>query len=247
MNQNTPNKLGTEKISRLLFQLALPAITAQIINMLYNIVDRIYIGHITEIGTLALTGVGVCFPIIILISAFSCLIGMGGAPQASIRMGEQNMNEAERILGNCFAALIILAVTLTAAFLIGGRTLLQLFGASSDTLPYAFSGTEQLYLRSGFCQDQHVYCRYRRCYQYRFRPDSYIWFTYGRPRRCTGHHYLPVYLGCLGSQIPDRKENHIKNPYFKYENFQRNPDAGPGAWPVAIYYAEHREPAEHLL
>ena len=166
MNQNTPNKLGTEKISRLLFQLALPAITAQIINMLYNIVDRIYIGHITEIGTLALTGVGVCFPIIILISAFSCLIGMGGAPQASIRMGEQNMNEAERILGNCFAALIILAVTLTAAFLIGGRTLLQLFGASSDTLPYAieylniyvigtifcndFSGTEQLYLRSGF-------------------------------------------------------------------------------------------------
>lgn len=137
MNQNTPNKLGTEKISRLLFQLALPAITAQIINMLYNIVDRIYIGHITEIGTLALTGVGVCFPIIILISAFSCLIGMGGAPQASIRMGEQNMNEAERILGNCFAALIILAVTLTAAFLIGGRTLLQLFGASSDTLPYA--------------------------------------------------------------------------------------------------------------
>ena len=111
MNQNTSNKLGTEKINRLLFQLALPAITAQIINMLYNIVDRIYIGHIAGIGTLALTGVGVCFPIIILISAFSCLIGMGGAPQASIRMGEQNMSEAERILGNCFAALIILAVT----------------------------------------------------------------------------------------------------------------------------------------
>ena len=92
MSQNTSNKLGTEKISRLLFQLALPAITAQIINMLYNIVDRIYIGHIAGIGTLALTGVGVCFPIIILITAFSSLIGMGGAPQASIRMGEQNRN-----------------------------------------------------------------------------------------------------------------------------------------------------------
>lgn len=85
MAQNTPNKLGTEKISRLLFQLAVPSITAQIINMLYNIVDRIYIGHIAQIGTLALTGVGVCFPIIILITAFSSLIGMGGAPQASIR------------------------------------------------------------------------------------------------------------------------------------------------------------------
>lgn len=137
MGQNTSNKLGTEKISRLLFQLALPAITAQIINMLYNIVDRIYIGHIAGIGTLALTGVGVCFPIITLITAFSSLIGMGGAPQASIRMGEKNMDEAERILGNCFAALLLLAVTLTAVFLIGGRTFLRLFGASSDTLPYA--------------------------------------------------------------------------------------------------------------
>lgn len=137
MGQNTSNKLGTEKISRLLFQLALPAITAQIINMLYNIVDRIYIGHIAGIGTLALTGVGVCFPIITLITAFSSLIGMGGAPQASIRMGEKNMDEAERILGNCFAALLLLAVTLTAVFLIGGRTFLRFFGASGDTLPYA--------------------------------------------------------------------------------------------------------------
>ena len=137
MAQNTPNKLGTEKISRLLFQLAVPSITAQIINMLYNIVDRIYIGHIAQIGTLALTGVGVCFPIIILITAFSSLIGMGGAPQASIRMGEGNMKEAERILGNCSAALILLSAALTAFFLIGGQTLLRLFGASSDTLPYA--------------------------------------------------------------------------------------------------------------
>lgn len=105
--------------------------------MLYNIVDRIYIGHIAQIGTLALTGVGVCFPIIILITAFSSLIGMGGAPQASIRMGEGNMKEAERILGNCSAALILLSAALTAFFLIGGQTLLRLFGASSDTLPYA--------------------------------------------------------------------------------------------------------------
>ncbi|MDD3221155.1 MAG: MATE family efflux transporter [Clostridia bacterium] len=139
MASSTSNKLGTEKIGKLLFQLALPAITAQLINMLYNIVDRIYIGHIEGIGSLALTGVGVCFPIIILISAFSSLIGMGGAPQASIRMGEQNTKEAEHILGNCFAILILLAAALTAIFLIWGEPLLQLFGASSDTLPYALS------------------------------------------------------------------------------------------------------------
>ena len=97
MNSNESNKLGTESVGRLLFELALPAITAQVINMLYNIVDRIYIGHISGIGSLALTGVGLCFPVIILISAFSCLIGMGGAPQASIRMGEKNIKEAEHI------------------------------------------------------------------------------------------------------------------------------------------------------
>lgn len=137
MEQNTTNKLGTEKVSHLLFQLALPAITAQVINMLYNIVDRIYIGHLENIGSLALTGVGVCFPIIILISAFSCLVGMGGAPQASIRMGEGNTKGAERILGNCFALLILMAAALTGIFLVWGEQLLLLFGASSDTIPYA--------------------------------------------------------------------------------------------------------------
>lgn len=139
MNSNESNKLGTESVGRLLFELALPAITAQVINMLYNIVDRIYIGHISGIGSLALTGVGLCFPVIILISAFSCLIGMGGAPQASIRMGEKNIKEAEHILGNCFSILIIMATILTGFFLTFGQTLLQLFGASSDTLPYAMS------------------------------------------------------------------------------------------------------------
>lgn len=137
MSQTESNKLGTENVGRLLFQLALPAITAQLINMLYNIVDRIYIGHLEDIGSLALTGVGVCFPIIILISAFSCLIGMGGAPQASIRMGAKDHEGAEKILGNCFALILIMAVVLTAVFLIGGKQLLMLFGASSDTLPYA--------------------------------------------------------------------------------------------------------------
>ena len=137
MDTSSTNKLGTEKVSKLLFQLALPAITAQVRNMLYNIVERIYIGHIEGIGGLALTGVGLCFPILILISAFSCLIGMGGAPQASIRMGARDHEGAEKILGNCFALILIMSVILTAVFLAGGETILMLFGASKDTLPYA--------------------------------------------------------------------------------------------------------------
>lgn len=137
MDSHTSNRLGTENVSKLLFSLAAPAITAQLINMLYNIVDRIYIGHIKDIGGLALTGVGLCFPILILISAFSCLIGMGGAPQASIRMGAKDPEGAEKILGNCFALILIMSVVLTGFFFISGETILMLFGASPDTLPYA--------------------------------------------------------------------------------------------------------------
>lgn len=137
MDQSSTNKLGTEKVSKLLFELALPSITAQVINMLYNIVDRIYIGHIENIGSLALTGVGLCFPILILISAFSALIGMGGSPQASIRLGAKDHEGAEKILGNCFSVLLIMSVILTGVFLVSSESLLMMFGASADTLPYA--------------------------------------------------------------------------------------------------------------
>ncbi len=136
MNTDINNKLGTEKIGKLLFSLALPSITAQLVNMLYNIVDRIYIGHMPNIGSDALTGVGITMPIIIIISAFSSLIGMGGAPRAAIKMGEQNDKEAEKILGSCFSALLIISFVLTLIFLIFGEKLLWIFGASSDTINY---------------------------------------------------------------------------------------------------------------
>ena len=129
--------LGTAPIGKLLFSLAVPAITAQVVNMLYNIVDRIYIGHIPDIGTAALTGVGITFPIITLISAFSSLIAMGGAPRASISMGEGNKDRAERILGNCFTTLLVLSVVLTAIFLIFQEPILWAFGASENTIGYA--------------------------------------------------------------------------------------------------------------
>lgn len=129
--------LGKAPVSRLLFTLAVPAITSQLINALYNMVDRMYIGHIPKVGSAALTGVGICFPLIMIISAFASLVGVGGAPRASICMGKQENEKAEKILGNCFSALVITALALTAIVLLFKEPLLYLFGASKNTIPYA--------------------------------------------------------------------------------------------------------------
>ncbi|MDF2908749.1 MAG: efflux family protein [Herbinix sp.] len=135
----TDNALGEKSIGKLLLGMAIPAIIAQLVNILYNIVDRIYIGHIPDIGATALTGVGVTFPIIMVISAFSALIGMGGAPRAAIKMGEKDDEAAENILGNCFTALLVISALLTIVFLFANKPLLMMFGASEETLPYALS------------------------------------------------------------------------------------------------------------
>ncbi len=129
--------LGSAPIGKLLFKLAIPTVVAQLINMLYNIVDRIYIGHMPEVGDLALTGVGVCMPIILIVSAFAALVGSGGAPRASIFMGKKDIDTAERILGACFGLQIIVSVVLTAVLLIWNRDLLLAFGASGNTVEYA--------------------------------------------------------------------------------------------------------------
>ena len=128
--------LGKEPVGKLLLKLALPTVTAQIINMLYNIVDRIYIGHIPEIGEAALTGVGVCMPLIMIGSAFSAFAAYGGAPRASIYMGQGNHDSAEKTLGNCFAVQFIISVLLTAVLLIWNRDFLMAFGASDKTIGY---------------------------------------------------------------------------------------------------------------
>lgn len=129
--------LATAPVGKLLFKLALPTVTAQIINMLYNIVDRIYIGHIPDIGADALTGVGVCMPLIMIVSAFAALVGYGGAPRASISMGTGNNRSAEKTLGNCFTALLLISAILTAVLLVFNRTFLMAFGASENTIRYA--------------------------------------------------------------------------------------------------------------
>lgn len=129
--------LGTAPVGKLLFKLALPTVVAQLINMLYNIVDRIYIGHISEVGDLALTGVGVCMPIIMIVSAFAALVSSGGAPRASIFMGKKDIESAEKTLGGCFGLQMIVSVVLTAVLLIWNRDLLLAFGASDNTIGYA--------------------------------------------------------------------------------------------------------------
>ncbi len=131
--------LGTEPIGKLMLNLSLPAVAAQVINMLYNVVDRIYIGNIPGTGALALTGVGVTLPIILLVSAFAAFAGMGGSPLASIQLGAGNRDGAEKILGNCFTLLLLMAAVLTVGFSAAKRPLLYLFGASDAIIEYAES------------------------------------------------------------------------------------------------------------
>lgn len=136
MEQNN-DFLGKEPVGKLLFKLSLPAITAQVINLLYNMVDRIYIGHMPENGSLALTGVGVCMSIIMIVSAFAALVSSGGAPRASMAMGRGDNAEAEKILGNSFSLQLIISAILTVCLLLFNRPLLLAFGASENTIDFA--------------------------------------------------------------------------------------------------------------
>ncbi len=131
--------LGTAPINKLLFKLAIPTVVAQLVNMLYNIIDRVYIGHMPENSALALTGVGVCMPLIMVVAAFAALVSSGGAPRASIQMGQKDYETAEHILGNCLTLLIVISLVLTTILLLFSKDLLLLFGASENTIEYATS------------------------------------------------------------------------------------------------------------
>ena len=137
MQTKQDGRLGTEKIGKLMLELALPSVLAQIVNVLYNIVDRIYIGRIPDVGSLALTGVGVTFPIITIISAFAGFASGGGAPLAAIALGQKNRDRAEKILGSSTSLLLFFSVCLMAFFFFFQTPLLYLFGASSNTIRYA--------------------------------------------------------------------------------------------------------------
>lgn len=132
------NELGSESVGKLLFRLSMPAIAAQIINVMYNMVDRMYIGHIPGVGAAALTGVGVTMPVIMAITAFAYFISMGGAPRSSIMMGRNEKENAEKILGNCTTMLVIISLVLTVVVQLCGRPILMMFGASENTIGYAW-------------------------------------------------------------------------------------------------------------
>ncbi len=142
MSSQNDGKLGTAPLGKLIFSMAIPTVVAQIVNVLYNIVDRIYIGHIPDIGATALTGLGICFPILMLISAFSAFAGAGGAPLAAIELGKGDRIKAEKILNNAFTMLLAFSVILTTLFMIFKRPLLYAFGASDDTIIYAMQYLE---------------------------------------------------------------------------------------------------------
>lgn len=137
MNTKNNDFLVTEPVGKLLFKLAIPTLTAQLINMLYNMVDKIFIGHMPGNGDLALAGLGICLPLILIVSAFSALVASGGAPRASIAMGRGERDEAERIMGSCISLLLLIALGLTAVMLLWNREILMLFGASENIIGYA--------------------------------------------------------------------------------------------------------------
>ena len=193
--------MGTGNIKKLMLQLMIPAVVAQVVNLLYNIVDRIYIGHIAGIGAAALTGVGLFTPILMLLNAFAMLVGAGGAPRTAIALGQGDRQQAEKIVSNSFTVLMFFAVVLTIGFYAGAPVLLRLFGASDATLPYALSysriyiagsgvgtggaGHEPFYHHAGLCQDQYAYHRDRRGDQHYPRPHPDLRVRAGRAGR--GH------------------------------------------------------------
>ena len=146
----TRQDMGSGSVKKLMLQLMIPAVVAQVVNLLYNIVDRIYIGHIQGIGAAALTGVGLFTPILMLLNAFAMLIGAGGAPRTAIAMGQGDKEQAEKIVSGSFTMLMIFAVILTILFYAGAPLLLRLFGASDVTLPYALSYSRIYILGSVF-------------------------------------------------------------------------------------------------
>ena len=151
MTKKTARKdLGTGNIPELMLKLAVPTIIAQVVNMLYNMVDRIYIGHISGVGDVALTGLGLCFPVLMMVAAFANLIGTGGAPRAAIFMGKNDNRTAEVILGNSVTALLLLSVVMTIGLELAAEPILWLFGASEATMPYAL-GYLRIYLCGSVC------------------------------------------------------------------------------------------------
>ena len=255
---NAKDFLAKEPLGKLLMRLALPTVAAQLINMLYNIVDRMYIGHIPDVGALALTGVGVCMPLIMIVSAFAALVGNGGAPRASIFMGKGAKEKAEKTLGNCFTmqASTVSAV-LTAILLLWNRNMLLAFGASDNTIEYAvqymiylfdrygFCTTdtwyECIYHSTGICKDGNAFRSHRRRDQYCAGSDLYfrIWNGSARSGTCDdSFSALLLYLGtCIFIWKKDNIADQERESGLKTGGYL----SVSGSWFLCLHYAGKRE------
>ena len=205
-NSNTQNDFSKGSIVKNIMNLAIPMTLAQLINVLYNIVDRIYIGRIPDHATLSLTGIGLSLPIITLVIAFANLFGMGGAPLCSIERGRGNIKEAEAIMGNSFSMMVISGVLLTVLCLIFRKPMLYLFGASDATYPYANAYITiyllgSLFVMVGLGAHRHDDRPFRRCRQYPARSDFYFCASHGNPRCGARHHPVAASLRYLDSAV----------------------------------------------
>ena len=194
--------LGSGSVGRLLLSLAAPTITSQIVNMLYNLVDRVYIGHMQPtdtVGKLALTGVGVCLPVILIISAFAALMAMGGAPRASIQEGRGNSREAERIMGNSFTLVVFASLILTLVF----RLCTGLFKYLCNRHYFRTSNSwyELLYYSPGLYDDWHENGAHWRCFKHDSGPHLYFWARYGRTGCGPGHGFISGRVGGMGFSL----------------------------------------------
>ena len=220
--QTHQTDFSTGNVYRNIMEVAVPMIIAQILNLLYNIVDRIYIGRIPEIGATALTGVGLCFPIITLITAFTYLFGNGGAPLCSMERGRGNREEAEMLMGNTFVMLIGTGVILTAIGLIFYRPILYAFGASDVTFSYAadyiriyllgtlvcddYFGNEPVYQQPGLWKHRDAHDTDRCCTEHSSGSPVYLWNAHGSPGSGFGYYHFPVLFRHLGLTLPYRKK-----------------------------------------
>ena len=221
--KNDKDFLGTQPVGKLLLNLALPTVTAQLINMLYNIVDRIYIGHIPKAGAMALTGVGVCMPLIMIVAAFAALVGNGGSPRASIAMGKGDNESAEKILGNCFTLQIVISVILTAVLLIWNRDFLMAFGASEDTIEYGVSymniyavgtifvqltlGMNAFITAQGFAKTGMLSVLIGAVANIVLDPIFIFGMNMGVRERSSCNHYFSEFILCLGFTFPFWEKN----------------------------------------
>lgn len=261
MDQTNETRLGSAPLGKLLFQLGLPGVAAQVINVLYNIVDRIYIGNIPGIGDMALTGVGVTLPVIMVIAAFSAFVGMGGAPLASIRLGARDHEGAERILGSCIVSLLSLSVILMAVFFAFQRPLLFAFGASENVIGYAQDyltiylfgtlfvqlalGLNTFISAQGKAKTAMLSVLIGAVLNIVLDPLFIFVFHMGRARCGAGDHSFAGGVRGVGDQLPAGQTHGNpgakKIPPLRLEDHW--PSSGPGYF--ALYYAGDREPCDH--